>query len=131
MELEDGSSSSEMREFISNSFDLDLIDNIVYVADRRNIIFGVEDWDIGANLSAEKGGDESVEDMCSLCSDRNYRRTDLTYTRFRYYDSDAAPSLPCTPSRFAHLLPPRLPSLSRYVRKLPWQNVREDAWLIP
>lgn len=49
-------------EIISDSYNLKEVDGVVYEADCRNISVGGEDIDIGANPSAEEGGDEGADD---------------------------------------------------------------------
>jgi hypothetical protein len=46
---------------ISDSYDLKLIDNVIYEADCATIKIGGESFDTGANASAEEG-EEGVED---------------------------------------------------------------------
>lgn len=50
-------------EMISDSYKLKEVDGIAYEADCRNIQIGGEEFDIGANPSAEEGGDQGVDDQ--------------------------------------------------------------------
>jgi len=56
-------------ELISDSYDLKLVDNVVYEADCKKITVGVGDIDIGANASAEEaeeGADDSAQQVLDV-----------------------------------------------------------------
>ncbi|THX53468.1 microtubule/calcium-binding protein [Aureobasidium pullulans] len=52
-------------EMISDSFDLKLVDGAVFEVDCSRITIGNDNIDIGANPSAEDGGDEGTDDTAS------------------------------------------------------------------
>ncbi|KAF2431581.1 microtubule/calcium-binding protein [Tothia fuscella] len=56
-------------EIISDSYDLKEVDGAVYEADGRKITVGNDNIDIGANPSAEDGGDDAVEDTSATVLD--------------------------------------------------------------
>ncbi|KAK5116444.1 hypothetical protein LTR62_007992 [Meristemomyces frigidus] len=58
-------------ELISDSYDLKLIDGVVYEADCKKISIGGVDVDIGANASAEEA-DEGTEDTTQQVLDVSY-----------------------------------------------------------
>ncbi|PSR83619.1 translationally controlled tumor protein [Coniella lustricola] len=53
-------------EMISDSYDLKLVDDIVYEADCAMIEEGVGDIDIGANASAEEAGDDLADEKIKV-----------------------------------------------------------------
>ncbi|THX27536.1 microtubule/calcium-binding protein [Aureobasidium pullulans] len=56
-------------EMISDSYDLKLVDGAVYEVDCANITIGNDNIDIGANPSAEDGGDEGADDTAETAID--------------------------------------------------------------
>ncbi|KZF23997.1 translationally controlled tumor-associated [Xylona heveae TC161] len=55
-------------EIISDSYDLKEVDGAVYEVDCKKIVKGAESFDIGANPSAEEGGDD-VDDQAQTVID--------------------------------------------------------------
>ncbi|THW00763.1 microtubule/calcium-binding protein [Aureobasidium pullulans] len=56
-------------EMISDSYDIKLVDGAVYEVDCANITIGNDNIDIGANPSAEDGGDEGADDTAETAID--------------------------------------------------------------
>jgi hypothetical protein len=72
-------------ELISDSYDLKLVDGAVYEADCKKITVGVGDIDIGANASAEEGGDD-VEDGAQQVLDvvHSFRLSETSFDKKSY-----------------------------------------------
>jgi uncharacterized protein YktA (UPF0223 family) len=73
-------------EIISDSYDLKEIDGVVYEADCRKITIGGDNVDIGANPSAEEGGDEGVDDTTEQVIDvvHSFRLTNTQFDKKSY-----------------------------------------------
>jgi len=72
-------------EIISDSYNLKLVDNIVYEADCKKINIGGESFDVGGNPSAE-GGDEELEDGVETKLDvaHSFRLTETSFDKKSY-----------------------------------------------
>jgi hypothetical protein len=70
---------------ISDSYDLKEIDGAVYEADCKKITVGVGDIDIGANASAEEGGDD-VDDGAQTVLDvvHSFRLNETQFDKKSY-----------------------------------------------
>jgi len=73
-------------EIISDSYDLKEIDGAVYEADCRRIVVGGDNIDIGANPSAEEGGEEGVEDSQATVLDvaHSFRLNETQFDKKSY-----------------------------------------------
>ncbi|KAG9678939.1 translationally controlled tumor-associated, partial [Aureobasidium melanogenum] len=73
-------------EMISDSYDLKLIDGVVYEADCARITVGGDNIDIGANPSAEDGGDEGADDATSSVIDivHSFRLNETSFDKKSY-----------------------------------------------
>jgi len=72
-------------EIISDSYNLKLIDNIVYEADCKKINIGGESFDVGGNPSAE-GGEEALDDNVETKLDvaHSFRLTETQFDKKTY-----------------------------------------------
>ncbi|KAK3725367.1 hypothetical protein LTR37_000337 [Vermiconidia calcicola] len=59
-------------ELISDSYNIKEVDNAVYEADCKKITIGADNVDIGANPSAEEGGDEGTDETSQQVIDVVY-----------------------------------------------------------
>ncbi|KAF2642159.1 translationally controlled tumor-associated [Massarina eburnea CBS 473.64] len=73
-------------EIISDVYDLKLVDGVAYEADCKKISVGVGDIDIGANASAEGGGDDDAEDGASQVIDvvHSFRLNETQFDKKSY-----------------------------------------------
>ncbi|KAG9534405.1 hypothetical protein KCU79_g22183, partial [Aureobasidium melanogenum] len=73
-------------EMISDSYDLKLVDGVVYEADCARITVGGDNIDIGANPSAEDGGDEGADDATSSVIDivHSFRLNETSFDKKSY-----------------------------------------------
>ncbi|KAI4788045.1 hypothetical protein E4T44_13548 [Aureobasidium sp. EXF-8845] len=73
-------------EMISDSYDLTLTDNVIYEADCARITIGGDNIDIGANPSAEDGGDDGAEDTTSTVINvvNNFRLNETSFDKKSY-----------------------------------------------
>jgi hypothetical protein len=73
-------------EIISDSYDLKEVDGVAYEADCRKITIGGDNVDIGANPSAEEGGDEGVDDTTEQVIDvvHSFRLTNTQFDKKSY-----------------------------------------------
>ncbi|KAF2143358.1 uncharacterized protein K452DRAFT_286185 [Aplosporella prunicola CBS 121167] len=73
-------------EIISDSYNLKEIDGAVYEADCQKITLGAENIDIGANPSAEEGGDEGAEDTAQTVIDvvHSFRLNETSFDKKSY-----------------------------------------------
>lgn len=90
-------------ELISDSFDLKLVDGIVYEADCHKITIGGESFDTGANASAEggddDGGDEAKETVLDIV--HSFRLQETSFDKKSYLGhlkSTDRPLILCTKS---------------------------------
>lgn len=72
-------------ELISDSYDVKLIDGVVYEADCKKITVGVGDIDIGANASAEEAG-EDADDQAQTVIDvvHSFRLNETQFDKKSY-----------------------------------------------
>merc|ERR1712129_450136 len=73
-------------EMLSDSYDLKLVDGVVYEADCARITVGNDNIDIGANPSAEDGGDEGAEDNAQSVIDivHSFRLNETSFDKKSY-----------------------------------------------
>ncbi|KAG9619624.1 hypothetical protein KCU64_g22130, partial [Aureobasidium melanogenum] len=73
-------------EMISDSYDLKLVDGVVYEADCARITVGGDNIDIGANPSAEDGGDEGADDQTTSVIDvvHSFRLNETSFDKKSY-----------------------------------------------
>ncbi|KAH0252793.1 translationally controlled tumor-associated, partial [Aureobasidium melanogenum] len=73
-------------EMISDSYDLKLVDSVVYEADCARITVGGDNIDIGANPSAEDGGDEGADDQTTSVIDvvHSFRLNETSFDKKSY-----------------------------------------------
>lgn len=73
-------------ELISDSYDLKEVDGAVYEADCKKISVGGENIDIGANPSAEEGGDEGADDAAQTVIDivHSFRLNETQFDKKSY-----------------------------------------------
>jgi hypothetical protein len=72
-------------EIISDSYDVKLVDNVVYEADCKKINIGGETFDTGANASAEEaeeGADDNVETKIDVVY--SFRLTETAFDKKSY-----------------------------------------------
>ncbi|KAF2259343.1 microtubule/calcium-binding protein [Lojkania enalia] len=72
-------------EIISDSYNLKEIDGVVYEADCKKITIGADNIDIGANPSAEEGGDD-VDDTAQTVIDvvHSFRLSETSFDKKSY-----------------------------------------------
>lgn len=71
---------------ISDSYDLKEVDGVAYEADCRKITVGGDNIDIGANPSAEEGGDEGADDQTTQVLDvaHSFRLQETSFDKKSY-----------------------------------------------
>ncbi|KAF4550739.1 Translationally-controlled tumor protein-like protein [Elsinoe fawcettii] len=73
-------------EVLSDSYDLKLVDGVVYEADCKKITVGGDNIDIGANPSAEGGDDEGADDASQTVIDivHSFRLNETSFDKKSY-----------------------------------------------
>ncbi|PNS15153.1 hypothetical protein CAC42_8154 [Sphaceloma murrayae] len=73
-------------EVLSDSYDIKEVDGVIYEADCKKITVGGDNIDIGANPSAEEGGDEGAEDASQTVLDivHSFRLNETSFDKKQY-----------------------------------------------
>ncbi|KAF2148321.1 microtubule/calcium-binding protein [Myriangium duriaei CBS 260.36] len=73
-------------EILSDSYDVKLVDGVVYEANCSKITLGVDNIDIGANASAEGGDDEGADDAAQQVIDivHSFRLQETSFDKKSY-----------------------------------------------